>query len=243
VDAGVPRLQFRHAPEIVAEATLPDAEPLSDAVSEWIDPLWTSFRSGESQVRHALLRTGAGRCYWVMTASHIVCDGRSFDLMYSDMVNAMFALADGKHLQSRQLPSFETNVVQEREREQAVALLQPPTEWASYITDDARPCTIYGIETPRNELFPEQGYTIIEASRVEQLAKTCEHTALMFRSIDVTMANFFTAMTAAWCWRHGAPARKLPGIPFHDRDATEANLFGFKSEVSPRESAGTCPHD
>jgi amino acid adenylation domain-containing protein len=238
IRAGVPTLDFGCEPEPLAWIdidgnTPPTEDAIGEAVFALVDPWWTSFRPGESQVRHLGIRFADGRTFWLLTASHLIVDGLGFNLMLNGMIDLMHAFARGETPPVPVLPSFEQNMRMEREKELTSGLYDNRVDWRAIVGEDIPGFRTFGTDERPNPVRRTKASPALSPAQVDSLMATVQRPELYFRSIDASMANFFTALTALWIWHHGGHPSVLFGVPFHGRSAEESNLFGFKSEVLP----------
>lgn len=238
IEDGVPKLSFGHPPEPLVLLDLPlPAGTADDEVAEEIfngvDPLWTSFRPGESQVRHLLARMPDERCYWLFTAGHLVADTRSMAIMRGRMVDVMSALAADRPAPPLHLPSFEAACRADRDSDLERGKYDSRVSWQEIIGGEVPPFRTFGIDERTGQVCRIRAKPTLPPARVDALFETIRRPEVFSRSIDASMANFFTALTALWIWRHGGLREVLFGIPLHGRGPGEGDLFGFKSEVLP----------
>lgn len=230
---GIPRLVFGTQFQPLYRATLAPAASDGEAICAWAFPRWPTFHSGDLLYRQALLTTQDGRSLWALTASHLVSDGRSNDILYATIASALQRLARDETLAPLEFPSFEANMAAEREHEGAKRLTAETSHWKAWSEAKQTPFSIFGVtrDQPSNVRFrvPQA----IPKPVVDRLFEQCASPALLNRSIDVTVANFLTAFIATWTWSHGGQLEQVVGVPFHGRTANEARLIGFKSEILP----------
>ena len=231
---GIPKLDFGTQFQPLDRVTLAPAPTEGHAVSNWAFPHWPLFQSGDLLHRQALLTTHDGRFVWAYACSHLVCDGRSSDILYSTMASALRRLARGEELAPLELPSFAANMVAEREQERNKLLLAQNEHWQAWAEERQVPLfSIFGVtrDTPSQRRFRIP--RAIPKPVVDQLFEQCASSTLLLRSVEATVANFLTAFVATWTWRHGGHRELLVGVPFHGRTAEEERLIGFKSEILP----------
>ena len=230
---GVPRLVFGTEFQPLYRATLAPAATDGDAISAWAFPAWPTFHSGDLLYRQALLTTHDGRYIWAFTASHLVCDGRSNDILYATVASALRRLALGEALASLDFPSFEANMASEREHDGTKRLAAKTNHWKAWSEERQTPFTVFGVTRDQPSTVRFRVPQAIPKAVVDRLFEQCASPALLNRSVDVTVANFLTAFMATWTWRHGGQLEQVVGVPFHGRAANEDNLIGFKSEILP----------
>ncbi len=230
---GTPRLVFGSEFQPLYRASLAPAETDGNALNAWFYPDWPLFRSGDLLSRHALLTTHDGRFIWAMTSSHLIADGRSYDIMHSIMASALQRLARGEALAPLDLPSFEANMAAERVHEGATKLLAESSHWQTWTEERQVPFQVFGLTPDAPSSLRIRVPTAIPKPVVDRLFEQCASPALLHRSVDVTVANFLTAFIATWTWRHGGHPEQVVGVPFHGRAAGEEQLIGFKSEILP----------
>lgn len=238
INGGVPILEFGCTPEPLAWIDVSDRTPeceddIGEAVFALVDPWWTSFRPEESQVRHLGIRFADGQTFWLLTAGHLVTDGLGFNLMLKTMIDLMHALERGETPAVPALPSFADNMRTDREKEAAAGLYDNRVDWRTIVGDDLPGFRAFGTDERSSPVRRTKAAPSLSPAQVDSLITVVQRPELYFRSIDASMANFFTALTALWIWHHGGHPSVLSGVPFHGRSAGEADLFGFKSEVLP----------
>jgi amino acid adenylation domain-containing protein len=231
---GVPRLVFGTEFQPLQRATLAPAATDGDAVSAWAFPHWPIFQSGDLLFRQALLTTHDGRYIWALTASHLVCDGRSNDILFSTIASTLRRLALGEALTPLELPSFEVNMATERNQERDKRLQEKNEHWTAWSEERQAPLfSVFGMTRDKSSNERFRVPSAIPRKVVDQLFEQCSTPGLLHRSVEVTVANFLTAFVATWIWRHGGNQELIVGVPFHGRAAGEERLIGFKSEILP----------
>lgn len=230
---GIPRLVFGTEFQPLYRATLAPAATDGEAISAWAFPDWPTFHSGDLLYRQALLTTHDGRHLWAFTASHLVCDGRSNEILYATIASTLRRLARGETLPALEFPSFEANMAAEREHEGAKRIAADTDHWKAWAEERQTPFTVFGVTRDQPAIVRFRVPQAIPKAVVDQLFEQCASPALLNRSVDVTVANFLTAFMATWTWRHGGLLEQVVGVPFHGRAADEDRLIGFKSEILP----------
>lgn len=234
VDNGIPRLVFESTAEPVMHAQLDEGDDPATAAVEWVERTgWAMFRPGDRLHRHALLTMTDGRLLWATTANHLASDGRSGNLQYRHMADGLLAMARGEPLPTLQLLSFADNMAEERARELNSHGEAAQSTWSEWLTKHQVPFSLFGIHETSASITRPVGQATLSTELVTQLAAVCQLPDYFHRSVDITMANLFTALMAVWVWRHGGHQTQVIAVPFHGRTAAELNMIGFKSEILP----------
>ncbi|MEZ5595632.1 MAG: AMP-binding protein [Pseudomonadales bacterium] len=225
-------LRFESAPRPVDHVALPGVRTLVTEVEGWVFPDWVCFDTDDLLVRQALLTPPEGDPVWLLTASHLVCDGRSMDLLIDHMLSAMRCLAHGTPVALAGLPRLEADMATTRATGHA-AVSPAIAEVMARVNQYRLPLTLFGRQPRDGDLRKERRTRIFGRDTTERLLALAAGAPYFHRSPDVTLANLFVALMTVWLWRHGGQSRLVVGVPHHGRAAHEHDLVGYKSRMLP----------
>ena len=229
----IPRIEFGRAGRSVDHAEIYAAESLSAAILAWAKPNWLRFTENDLLIKQALLTVNGNRKCWLITASHLVCDGRAMDLLYAETLRVMEDLAAGRPVQMRAFPSLEINMAVERHRDLSGEFQNADIEISTRVTELKSGFQLFGRSISPENRSEVRGFVTLSKALTDQLVETAKSAMYFHRSTDVTLSNMLTALTAAWVHRHSGQREFIVGIPFHGRASYEQSLVGFKSEILP----------
>jgi len=229
----VPRIEFGRTGRCVDHAEIDAAESPSVAILAWAKPDWLRFTENDLLMKQALLTVNGNRKCWLITASHLVCDGRAMDLLYAETLRIMEDLAAGRAVQMRAFPSLEINMAVERHRDLTIEVQSADMEIARRVAELKSGFQLFGRSVSPENQSEVRGYLTLSKALTNQLIETAKSATYFHRSTDVTLSNMLTALTAAWVHRHSGQREFIIGIPFHGRASYEQSLVGFKSEILP----------
>ena len=228
-----PRIEFGQVGGAVDRAAVTAREPLGAEILAWATPDWLRFCENDLLIKQGLLSINDGRKCWLITASHLVCDGRAMDFLYAETLRVMEDLAEGRPAQKRAFPSLEGNMAVERQRDLAGEVRDADSAIASRIAALKSGFQLFGKSFSPENTSEVRGFLTLSKELTERLIEMAGSAMYLHRSTDVTLSNMLTALTAAWVYRHGGQREFIIGIPFHGRASDEQSLVGFKSEVLP----------
>ena len=233
VDDGVPSIEFGDAYEPLTVDGFVSGDHLGKSIESWALPRWMTFHKDDFLIRHALLQDGDDQYYWVNTVSHLVCDGRSFDLMYAEMVRVMRCLANGELAAAHPFPSLADNMAAERAWDDAHEDDVAERTVLQRIEGLKSQFQVFGVRVPPGDNTKVRGFETFSRELTQNLIKLAASPGWLFRTVDVTLANILTAVIAVWVYKHGGTRSFVIGIPHHGRSSTEMDLIGFKSRMLP----------
>jgi amino acid adenylation domain-containing protein len=229
----IPRIEFGRVGRTVDFAEITATEPLGAGILAWARPEWLRFAENDRLIKQALISVNDGRKCWLITASHLVCDGRAMDLLYAETLRVMEDLAEGRPLQKRAFPSLQINMAVERHRDISAEMQNADAAITTRIAELKSRFQLFGRSVSPDNASESRGHLTLSKALTDRLIDTARSAIYFHRSTDVTLSNMLTALAAAWVYRHGGQHEFIIGIPFHGRAADEQTLIGFKSEILP----------
>ncbi|MCP5178962.1 MAG: AMP-binding protein [Pseudomonadales bacterium] len=234
VDDGIPRIDFESAFVPLIHTTLEAGDGLGERVEAWARQGFLRFDPGDILYRSALVHVSDGSLIWLLTCSHMVGDGRSFDLILENLRRILFGMASGEPLPPLRFASLQADMSRERQRDlDWLARHGSGDPWVEHLAGWRGPFSLFGVPVPHDIGTKQRRVTMFSLALTRHLFAQARSAHWFHRSPEITVANLFIALTAVWVWRHGGPSRMVIGVPFHGRRPQDADLIAFKSGVLP----------
>ena len=230
---GIPCIEFGEAYEPLTVDRFVSGDHLGHSIEVWALPRWVSFHPDDFLIRQALLQDSDGQTYWLVTVSHLVCDGRSLDLLYAELVRVIHCLARGEMPVVRSFPSLAQSMAAEREQDDARQDIVAEQAMAQRIDGLKTQFSVFGVRIPPGDDSKIRGFEIFSRELTRDLISLAASPDWLFRTVDVTLSNMLTAIMAVWVFKHGGTRSFVIGIPHHGRISAQMDLVGFKSRMLP----------
>lgn len=227
-NGGVPYIAFGNGHRPLDRFELPPCDDVASAIANLLSERWVMFPAGTHLVKTALITAADGTNYHACTASHLVCDGISHELLAKHMTEALAALEAGTEPAPVQSPSLQENMARERLADLERAAVEPPQAIRPAVDESL---ALFGLTVPPTTLHKARLAFDLSLEESAALIALAERGPLHFKSAEATLANLFTALIAAWTWHHSHATSFQIGVPFHGRARDERELIGFKSET------------